>query len=67
MCEIYYIAFIEFMITEKTLDYTNLFSPNDYQKNDRIIYISALKTNMVKENLSFDFRKKNLMKQEIMF
>ena len=58
MCEIYYIAFIEFMITEKTLDYTNLFSPNDYQKNDRIIYISALKTNMVKENLSLDFRKK---------
>ena len=67
MCEIYYIAFIEFMITEKTLDYTNLFSPNDYQKNDRIIYISALKTNMVKENLSFDFSKKKLMKQEIMF
>ena len=27
------------MIAGKTLlDYTNLFSPNDYQKNDAIIY-----------------------------
>ena len=37
MCGFYRIAFIEFMTKEKTLDYTNLFSPNDYQKND-IIY-----------------------------
>ena len=27
------------MLAEKTLlDYTNLFSPNDYKKNDKIIY-----------------------------
>ena len=33
------ITFIEYVIAEKTLlDYTNLFSLNDYKKNDRIIY-----------------------------
>ena len=27
------------MLTGKTfIDYTNLFSPNDYQKNDKIVY-----------------------------
>ena len=32
------ITFIESMIAGKTfLDYTNLFSPKDYQKNDKII------------------------------
>ena len=32
-------VFIEYMVTGKTLlEYTNLFSPNDYQKNDKIIY-----------------------------
>ena len=31
MCGFYCIAFIEYMIAGKTLlDYTNLFSPNDY-------------------------------------
>ena len=39
MCEFYYIAFNEYMITGKTLlDYTNLFSPNGYKKNEKIIY-----------------------------
>ena len=38
MCGFYYIAFIEFMHAGKTvLDYTNLFYPNDYKKNDKII------------------------------
>ena len=40
------------------LDYTNLFSPDDYQKNDKI-YISTLKTNMAKENEILDFRLKD--------
>ena len=32
------IGFIDFMIKGKNLlDYTNLFSPNDYEKNDKII------------------------------
>ena len=39
MCGFYCIAFIEYMLAGKTLlDYTNLFPPNDYKKNDKIIY-----------------------------
>ena len=39
MCGFYCIAFIEYMLAAKTfLDYINLFSPNDYKKNDKIIY-----------------------------
>ena len=39
MCEFYYIALIEYMLARKTLlDYSNLFSPNDYKKNGEIIY-----------------------------
>ena len=39
MCGFYCITFIEYMLAGKTLlDYTNLFSPNDYEKNDKIIY-----------------------------
>ena len=34
------IGFIDFMLKDKTLlDYTNLFSPNYYEKNDKIILI----------------------------
>ena len=39
MCGFYCIAFTEYMIVGKTLlDDTNLFCPNDYKKNDKIIY-----------------------------
>ena len=39
MSGFYCIAFIEYMLAGKTLlDYTNLFSPNDYKKNGKIIY-----------------------------
>ena len=32
-------AFIEYMLLRKVLlDYANLFSPNDYKMNDKIIY-----------------------------
>ena len=38
MCWFYCIAFIEYMLAGKTLlDYTNLFSPNDNKKNDKLI------------------------------
>ena len=38
MCGFYCICFIEYMLAGKTLlDYTNLLSPNDYKKNDKII------------------------------
>ena len=34
----FYTGFIDFMLKGKSLlDYTNLFSPNDYEKNDKII------------------------------
>ena len=38
MCGYFCIGFIDFMIAGKTLTYlTNLFSPNDFWKNDDII------------------------------
>ena len=38
MCGFYCIAFIEYMIPEKTLlDYTNFFFHGDYKNNDNII------------------------------
>ena len=39
MCGFYCNAFIEYMLAGKTLlDYTQLFSQNDYKKNDKIIH-----------------------------
>ena len=39
MCGFYYIVFIEDMLAGKTcLDYTNLYSPDDHKKNDKITY-----------------------------
>ena len=39
MCGFYCISFIEYLLSGKILlDCTNLFSPNDYKKNDKIIY-----------------------------
>ena len=36
MCGFYCSAFIEYMLAGKSLlDYNNLFSPNDYKKNDK--------------------------------
>ena len=38
MCGYFYIGFIDFMLAGKKLsDYTNLFSPHDFKKNDGII------------------------------
>ena len=38
MCGYFRIEFINYMLKDKTLlDYTNLFSPNDFKKNDQII------------------------------
>ena len=38
MCGCYCIGFIDFMLKGKSLlGYTNSFSPNDYEKNDKII------------------------------
>ena len=38
LCGYFYIRFIDFMLEGKSLlNYTNQFSPNDYEKNDKII------------------------------
>ena len=38
-CVYFYIAFIYFMLAAKTLtDFTNLFAPNNFKKNDHIIW-----------------------------
>ena len=38
MCGYFCIGFIDFMLKVKSLlDYTNLFSPNEYEKNGKII------------------------------
>ena len=38
MCEYFCIEFVEFMLAGKTLtEFTNLFSPNNFKKNDDII------------------------------
>ena len=38
MCRYFCIGFIDFMLTGKTLtEYTNLFQPNNFKKNDDII------------------------------
>ena len=38
MCGYFCIEFINYMLKGKTLlDYTNLFSPNDFKKNDQVI------------------------------
>ena len=38
MCGYFCIGFIDFVLKGKTLvDYTNLFSPNVYKKNDEIL------------------------------
>ena len=40
LCGYFCIKFINYMLKGKTLlDYTNLFSPNDFKKNDRVIKI----------------------------
>ena len=44
------------MIAGKTLlDYTTLFSPKGYEKNDKI---HTSKTNMAKENVGLEFKLK---------
>ena len=38
MCGFYFITFIEYLLAGGSLlNYTDLFSPNDYKKNDKII------------------------------
>ena len=58
MCGFYCIAFIGYMLGGNVLlDYIDLFSPNNYKKDDKI-NISILKTNVIEEaNLEFRLTK----------
>ena len=57
MCEFYCIDFLEYIIAGKNLlDYTNLFSHNDYQENDKIMYKYFKDKYQAKENVILDFR-----------
>ena len=59
MCEFYCIAFIEYMIPGKTfLDCTSLFLPNNYQKNDKIIYNYFKEKYDRKTHINLDLRLK---------
>ena len=56
MCRFYCMTFINYMIAGKTLlDYTNLFSPNDF----KIIYKYFI-TNMLRKNVRLDLTLKRL-------
>ena len=49
MCSYFCIKFIDYMFGDKTLiDYTNLFSPHDFKKNDKVI-----KDIIITENLAY--------------
>ena len=46
------------MLARKTLlDYTNIFSPNDYKNNDKIIYMSFKEKMEEEAGLEFRLRK----------
>ena len=58
VCGFYCITFIEYMIGGKVLlDYTNLFSPNDYIKSDKIMHQYFI-DKYRKKNVSLEFRLK---------
>ena len=55
------------MIAGKTLlDYYNLFSCNEYKKNDKIVY-KFLKTNMTKENACHGLKLNNRSNEKLNF
>ena len=48
MCGYFCIGFIDFMLAGKKLtDYTNLFSPHDFKKNDDIILSKTNESNSI--------------------
>ena len=58
MCGYFCIGFIGFILAEKTLtEYTNLFSPNNFLKNDDII-LNYLMSNILNEIILFKVQKR---------
>ena len=67
MCGFYCFSFKEYMQSGQTLlDHTNLFSPNDYQKNDKIIY-KYLKDKYGRRSKSWVEIKKNWWSKKLSF
>ena len=54
------------LVGKSLLDYTDMVSPNDYKKNDKIIY-KYFEDNYDRRSKSWVQIKKKLMKQEIRF
>ena len=50
LCVVFFcIKFIDYMFDDKTLiDYTNLFSPHDFKKNDKVIEGVIINENIYK-------------------
>ena len=47
MCGYFFIGFIDFMLAGKTLtEFTNLFSPNNFNKNDDDIILNYIMSNV---------------------
>ena len=62
MCGYFSIGFIDFMLKSKSLlEYTNLFSPNEYKKNDKII-LNFFQSNLNKLKCIVMFAINNLKK-----
>ena len=61
------IAFMRYMLAGKTLlDYSNLFSLNDYKKNDKIIY-KYFKDKYGRRSKSWVYTKKNWWNKKLYF
>ena len=60
-CGYFCIGFFDFMLKDKSLlEYKNLFSPNEYNKNDKIIFkYFQQNLNKLKYIVMFAIRKKN--------
>ena len=64
MCNYFCIGFIDFMLASKKLtDFTNMFSPYDFDKNDHIILTIS---KMNESNSIETFDKTNLTKNQIL-
>ena len=67
MCGFYRIAFIEYMLAGKSwLDYTNLFSSNDFKNNGNIIN-KYFKGNVTQEDVGLQVRLKNRWNEKLPF
>ena len=63
MCGYFCIGFVDFMLKDKSLlEYTNLFLPNEYKKNDKIIKYFQQNLSKLKCIVMFTINVANLKK-----